>query len=254
MRRLLAAAGPRKAAYLTAWLTGLRRKELRALRWGDVRLDATPPYLSVRASTTKNRRVAVIGLRDDLAAELRAVRPDDVSPAALVWGGGLPRMTAFRADLAAAGIAFIDAQGRRADFHALRHTLATNLGRAGVAPRVAMEVMRHSDMRLTMRTYTDVTQLPTSEAMEKLPRLSGPAPVPAAEVTHGDSHELVPACPAVSTEGGWSPGGGYVETADIPRNCQGLTDLVASCQPEGGNSAGRTRTYNQPVNSRLLYH
>jgi integrase len=49
------------------------------------------------------------------------------------------------------GIEFINAKGYRADFHSLRHTLATNLARAGTAPRVAMEIMRHSDMRLTSK-------------------------------------------------------------------------------------------------------
>ena len=67
-------------------------------------------------------------------------------------------------------IPYIDEHGRRADFHALRHTLATNLARNGVLPRVAMEFMRHNEMRLTNKTYTDVTCLPMAEAAEMLPR------------------------------------------------------------------------------------
>jgi hypothetical protein len=42
----------------------------------------------------------------------------------------------------------INARGQRADFHSVRYTLATNLALAGTPPRVAMEIMRHSDMRL----------------------------------------------------------------------------------------------------------
>ena len=61
--------------------------------------------------------------------------------------------------------------GHRADFHSLRHTLATNLARAGTAPRVAMEIMRHSDMRLTAKTYTDAGLLPVADAVLKLPYL-----------------------------------------------------------------------------------
>jgi hypothetical protein len=38
-----------------------------------------------------------------------------------------------------------------------------------VHPRVAMELARHSDMRLTMKTYTDVGQLPLREVMDSLP-------------------------------------------------------------------------------------
>jgi len=59
--------------------------------------------------------------------------------------------------------------GLRADFHSLRHTLATNLARAGTAPRVAMEIMRHSDMRLTAKTYTDAGLLPIADAVLNLP-------------------------------------------------------------------------------------
>jgi hypothetical protein len=51
-------------------------------------------------------------------------------------------MKRFKADLKASGIEFIHIAGHRADFHSLRHTLATNLARAGTAPRVAMEIMR----------------------------------------------------------------------------------------------------------------
>ena len=57
----------------------------------------------------------------------------------------------------------------RTDFHSLRHTLATNLALAGTAPRVAMEAMRHSDMRLTTKTYTDAGLLPLFDAVTKLP-------------------------------------------------------------------------------------
>jgi len=39
-----------------------------------------------------------------------------------------------------------------------------------------MEVMRHSGMRLTMKTYTDATLLPVAEAVNTLPSyLSEPA-------------------------------------------------------------------------------
>ena len=35
-----------------------------------------------------------------------------------------------------------------------------------VHPRVAMELARHSDLRLTMKTYTDAGQLPLREVIE----------------------------------------------------------------------------------------
>ena len=85
MGRLLSVAGPRKAVYLLAALTGLRRSEVEGLRWGDVHLDALKPFLSVRASTTKNGKAAQIWVRDDLAASLRAVRPAECVSGAGVW-------------------------------------------------------------------------------------------------------------------------------------------------------------------------
>ena len=46
------------------------------------------------------------------------------------------------------------------------------LNKAGVAPRTAQAAMRHSDMRLTMQTYTDPKLLDVYGALETLPSLS----------------------------------------------------------------------------------
>jgi hypothetical protein len=50
-----------------------------------------------------------------------------------------------------------DAQGKVIDLHAMRTTLGTNLARAGVAPQVAREIMRHADYRTTLKHYTACT-------------------------------------------------------------------------------------------------
>jgi len=168
MRRLLEVAGPRMAVYLTAVNTGLRRSELAALQKGDCFLYGDNPYLKARASTTKNNKEATKWLNEETAAELRKLVKPDAALEEPVFER-IPDMDQYRKDLAAAGIPYVDSQGGRADFHALRHTLGTNLARCGVAPRVAMEYMRHSEMRLTNKTYTDVAQLPLVEAAEMLP-------------------------------------------------------------------------------------
>lgn len=171
VRLLLAVSPSRKVVYLLAVLTGLRRGELRSLQWGDVHLEAPKPFMHVRASTTKNGKSATMSLRDDVVDELRSIRPGNVSPVTRVFR--VPKPETVRADLKAAGIPLVDAQGRKVDLHALRHTLATNLARCGVAPRVAMEHMRHSDMRLTNKTYTDAGQLQMDDVGHKLPRYDG---------------------------------------------------------------------------------
>jgi integrase len=43
-------------------------------------------------------------------------------------------------------------------FHSLRHSCATLLLVQGIPPRVVMEILGHSDIRLTMNTYSHVTQ------------------------------------------------------------------------------------------------
>ena len=45
----------------------------------------------------------------------------------------------------------------------------TRLSTMKVHPRLAMELARHSDMRLTMKTYTDAGQPPLREVMDTLP-------------------------------------------------------------------------------------
>jgi len=169
VRRLLDVAGPRRPVYLTALNTGLRRAELAALQKGDCSLYGDNAFLKVRASTTKNSKAATIWLNDEVAAELKNLVKSDADLNEPVFER-IPDMDQFRKDLAAAGIRYVDGQGRRTDFHALRHTLATNLARCGVLPRVAMEFMRHSEMRLTNKTYTDVAHLPLAEAADMLPQ------------------------------------------------------------------------------------
>ena len=173
--RLLATTPmPRRAAYAVALYTGARRGELQALQWGDVILDNGAPILKLRACTTKNHQEAPIPLHSDVADLLRQMKPENADGAALVFGR-LPRMKALLDDWKAASIAYKDAQGARADFHSLRHTFCTNLARAGVPVRLAMEAMRHSDARLTALVYTDVSQLAVRPAIDKLPGFAGPA-------------------------------------------------------------------------------
>jgi integrase len=156
-------------AYRIILGTGLRRDELRQLRWGDVKLDAPMPCIQLRAETTKGKRGDVLPLRNDLAKLLKESR----------GGGGdsetvcrtLPSMDTHKRYLIKAGIPFEDADRRRADFHSLRHTYGSLLAKAGVAPRIAMSLMRHTDMRLTMNVYTDPRVFDLAGAVEKLPAL-----------------------------------------------------------------------------------
>ena len=81
----------------------------------------------------------------------------------------VPRIERFRRDLKKAAIPYFDAQGLVADFHALRKTFDTQLQLNGALPSVTKELMRHSDMRLTMENYLDKRLLPLAEAVNALP-------------------------------------------------------------------------------------
>jgi len=81
---------------------------------------------------------------------------------------------ASKRDLKAAGIDYKDALDRQADFHALRQTLGASRGKAGVSPWIGKDIVRHSDVRLTTNVYTDASQMPTREAINRLPWITGP--------------------------------------------------------------------------------
>ena len=66
------------------------------------------------------------------------------------------------------GVPYQDEDGLFADFHANRHTFISNLGKAGVSPKVAQTLARHSDINLTMNVYTHVTPQDQREASAKV--------------------------------------------------------------------------------------
>ncbi|NQT38795.1 MAG: tyrosine-type recombinase/integrase [Planctomycetes bacterium] len=63
---------------------------------------------------------------------------------------------------------YVDSQGRYADFHSNRHTFITNLSLAGVSPREAQELARHSDIRLTMGVYSHIGLQDKARAIGRL--------------------------------------------------------------------------------------
>ena len=97
----------------------------------------------------------------------------------LLWPGSWPGKAAemLRRDLDAAGLSVEDAAGHVLDFHSRRHTFGTNLAKAGVAPKMAQELMRHSDINLTMGTYSHVGLYDLDEAVQLLPEIPTIDPV-----------------------------------------------------------------------------
>ncbi len=160
----------RALIYLLALGTGLRRGELRRLRWCDLALGGESPHVTIPAASAKSRRVQTVDLHPRVIEALVAFRPATASPTDTVLPPRtMPGSRTFDADLAAAGIAKTDAAGRVLDFHALRTTTISWLASTGAHPRVAQSVARHADVTTTMRRYTDMALLDTRGAVAKLP-------------------------------------------------------------------------------------
>ena len=132
--------------------------------------DACPD--DARAEQTQLHNTKIHG--GLLAANLRAPRAqrDVAENSARVFHMPRHLVKILDRDLAAADVPKTDADGRTVDVHAMRHTTATYLAKAGVAPRIAQSLLRHSDVRLTLGTYTDARLLNTVGALNALPALT----------------------------------------------------------------------------------
>jgi hypothetical protein len=85
---------------------------------------------------------------------------------------------------------YIGRESTRTNFHALRHQFISMLAAAGVRPKTAQELARHSDINLTMSRYTHVRLSDLSTAVESLPSLKSPE-TQAATGTDGKADSLV---------------------------------------------------------------
>jgi integrase len=180
-----------EALYLLALTTGMRQGELLGLRWPDVDLDGGELRVVhalqrlegtlqlVQPKTAKSRRsvtlpaMTVEALRHHHGqqAEVRLSAGADWKDAGFVFctsiGGPLePRNVtrSFQRFLKRAGLP-------RMRFHDLRHCFATLLLIQGLSPRVVMEMLGHSQMNLTMNTYSHVIPSLQREAAARLEAL-----------------------------------------------------------------------------------
>lgn len=177
----------RMLVYRVACTNGLRRSELKTLRWADVNLD--DGTVTVFAKRAKARKAVTLPILEDTLEAWRryqrdpwAVLGEPVSEEErALWqsriDAGLalpviPRMTTFYKDLARAEIK-VDHE-RRLDLHALRHSFATLLHRAGVSDGDAQELMRHSDPRLTRGIYMHIDLEDRRRAAGRLDDLLSP--------------------------------------------------------------------------------
>jgi len=113
--------------------------------------------------------------------------------------------------------------GREADFHSLRHTCGSLLAAAGVHPKMAQSIMRHSTIDLTMSRYTH-TFRGQDAAIAALPDLGAAPAGQRARATSTDDAAALPDTP-----------GSHRSRAD---GQAGIVGLSASAGRHGGPNRG----------------
>lgn len=167
------------AAYVLLLVLGLRRGEVLGLAWEDVawQIQRVDGQLLRRRTKTPSSD-APLPLPDIAARALELHRDEEErrrAAAGDMWGDcGLvfttrlgdpvdPRNfhTAFKTRAGRAGVPIIPV-------HATRRTCASLLVSLDVHPRVAMAVLRHSRISMTMEVYSQVSSQATREALRQL--------------------------------------------------------------------------------------
>ncbi len=162
---LLNTTEDRREKYAWALLAGLRRSELKELRWGDLRLNAPRPFIQLRPEQTKNGKADALPIHPYLLKLIQQRTPGMPDTCVV---STVPDMKTMVKDLNRAGVVLADAKGRRADFHALRHTYCTNLDRTGCSYTTKRALMRHSDSGVT-EGYSHARLDELYAAIERLP-------------------------------------------------------------------------------------
>jgi len=226
-------------------LSGLRRNEVALLQWGDFHFEASKPYILLRAETVKNRKGKPHFIHPDLVEDLKAFKPEGALPTDAVFPE-MPDMDDHRALLKAAGVPYVDENGRYADFHSFRKTHGTNLQLAGINQRTAMEQMRLSTPRLLDHVYTDCALLETAQAVAKLDGFVEGTKKRDKNSVQTSSEQSVPV-PQMDLSG-------TTQLFHAEDSSPLESNSVSMSQETEKGSEGRARTYDQSVNSRPLYH
>ena len=182
-----------------------------------------------------------------------------------VWPGNWADNAAdmLRIDLDTAGVTYVvegPAGPLYADFHSLRHSFISLLDKSGASLKVAMQLARHSDPKLTMARYGRAQLHDLGQAVDRLPSLSSSLETEALRAT-GTEGAYTPLTQSSDGQLGKPMVGDGNEQEEVEniagRKSLKTQGLEASCDlkmADDGSSPSRTRTYNKPVNSRLLYH
>jgi site-specific recombinase XerD len=177
----------RAMLYIVAAGTGFRKEELASLTDANFKLDGPKPTVTVKGAYTKNGKPATLPLQRSLAIALKEWMPNgklwpgtwceraakmlhnDLDAARTAWIEGAVDPVERKRREKSDSLAQKDKQGMVFDFHALRGQFITNLVLAGVHPKIAQKLARHSTITLTMDRYAKVKMDDLEGAIEALP-------------------------------------------------------------------------------------
>ena len=181
----------RMILYILGANSGFRCSELASLTPESFSLAGKSPTVTVDAAYSKRRREDIQPLPDEVAAILgpwlkekpaqrelwpgtwvnhaaKMVRADlAVARAKWIRDGATPQEQQDRAK--SSFLAYRDEAGRVFDFHSLRHQYISNLAAAGVHPKTAQTLARHSTITLTMDRYTHLGLCDLTSSVNALP-------------------------------------------------------------------------------------
>jgi integrase len=156
IRALLAATPAQdRAAWTVLVLTGIRRGELRGLRWSDVDLDAGVIHVETGEGfkVTKGRRNRKVPCGPTLAAALREHRLATGRRDGLVFGEDGERPVDSGKLQQRADTAWKNAKVGRVTPHVCRHLYATLMAAAGTPIERLSRYMGHSSIAVTWDNY-----------------------------------------------------------------------------------------------------
>lgn len=177
----------RRALYLLAFVSGLRRGEVGKLKWRDCDLDRAT--LLSRPSTSKNNKAKTHALPPATVEALLEIR-GEAKPDDLVFPV-MPLLKTFYADLDKAKVRRETAEGK-VDFHAWgRTSRATALATEGVSLTTNQKMMRHSSPGLTSGAYVRLGLDEERAAAAKLEAFAGAT---VGEIVGSERRQGAPSC------------------------------------------------------------
>lgn len=157
-------------AVIVSLETGLRRGELFKLKWPMV--DFKHKLIYIKGETTKSYLTRQIPMNTAAHDALRDWWMQSAQPkTGYVFtnrGKAVKNLRhSYYAVLKAAGIKRFNSKGEKIDWHSLRHSFGTGLGKAHVDIVTIKELMGHADIRTTQR-YLQTDDARKLEAVERL--------------------------------------------------------------------------------------